>query len=361
MFTEAFERVRDWYYTCNTKSFPIRSCLRVVLIVCLLAGWYTLTLDLRPHGSSPYSATPPILHVSKTGPAYSMAAKLEDGCWHLVHCDAIPSVSIGSIDGYRVILEHEWSYVDRGEFPSTPTVRRLYKQFVFVPTGQSGAAKLGDRIPWRDFGQDAPQWLAVEGPAERVYMGIADGFHVYGYMTIAQQEEARRQLGTVGGEDPLGLLKKRLARCKSDAGYLRTIRLIGAYGDAAVPIFEREIARDQTDRRFGIIMALVKIPGPESAKLILSLHKQDDLRNAVATALNDVPFRRDVIRIYLDYVSDEDICRFLQKVNGKEMLTEKDTTGEQRPVPIAGDESPSAQSQRKRIISIRSHRSRTRP
>jgi hypothetical protein len=132
-------------------------------------------------------------------------------------------------------------------------------------------------------------------------MGSIDGYRMYGYVSIAQQEIARARLGTTGGEDRLALLDSHLDECKTDTSYLKTIRLIGEH-DGAAPILEREILRNRSTRQYGLIKSLVRIPGPESTELIRSLYSQPELRNAVAFALGEAPYRSDVNDIHFDYV-----------------------------------------------------------
>lgn len=282
--------------------------MRGAVIVTVFAAWYALLLvdeggnSAARHFERAGSRFTGI--VSQDSPVFPIASALADTQWALKRCPVEPDMIVAGRAGYHIVLENDWWDTDPDSSTTVPGIQETFAQLYLVAEDSRAPVLSPEKIEWRELPDADPEWMRAYGSFESVYMGTAGGYHIFGYMTVPLQEEIRQRLGTAGGEDRLQLLQRQLDREQTMLAYLKSIRLLVRHGDAAVPILQHEITRTEGSQRHAVIISLMRIPGPESARILRELYRQDGTHEEMAYLMRIGPYRPDLEDIHAEIRAD---------------------------------------------------------
>jgi len=230
-----------------------------------------------------------------------------------VQCDSQPSVTVGHLKGYRVLVrlarrECVNCAQQQQVQPRSKGSQRLeearqrevyitkasHVDLVLFPAEQLVPRDTRARIPWKTVEQ--------EYYAKPVCMGQGWGYTWFARTTIPWQEQIRERLGLTGGDDRLSLLAEGLAvkdgPCCATA-FACAIFLPKA-GDAAVPYILHAISTHRQSVTPEMFEALGRIHTGKATAALRRLYADEQFRNGAASGLVIQPYRKAAKSEYLD-------------------------------------------------------------
>jgi len=273
-----------------------------LLVLCLFCG-RNLSADEAP------SAKPPA-ELEKA--VAQLKAVLRPGQGQVHHVDAEPTVAIGEMRGYRVVVRNTWkehTYPVQqqaaaagrgpGEDGRPFVTKHSHWNFVLFPAGAKLPADAAKKISWPEADDRVKSFHLP------VALGEGYGCIWFSNTTIYHQHFLRDQLKLAGGDDRIQLLVRGLSVKDEGTATRNSVQMLFVQlGDKGFDALNQEI-RTNADPSYAI-RSLAYFRDAKSTDRLVELHGSPvrQIQQAADYALVCRPFRPEAKQAYLDMLGN---------------------------------------------------------
>jgi hypothetical protein len=225
---------------------------------------------------------------------------------HVYQCDEKPSVRIGQMGGYRVVLRmsrKEYTGIHQQQKPTNTeadmefVLKYSHMEIVLFPGQSQLPNTTRDLILW--------QQLEHEHFVKPVAVGNGYGFQWFVNGTLYHQDVLRNKLGLQGGDDPLTILVDGLFVEDKGSWTRNTLELVVAkHEDEAIEYIEKAVKGHMEDNPGPAVRPLAFIRTDRATELLKRYYGIEETKVAVAYALTYKPYRQGAKQQYLDMLRD---------------------------------------------------------
>ncbi len=221
---------------------------------------------------------------------------------HVYQCDEKPSVRIGQMNGYRVVLRRsrkEYTGIHQQQKPTNAeadmefVLKYSHMEIVLFPEQSQLSNTTKDLILWQELEQ--------EHFVKPVAVGSGYGFQWFVNGTLYHQDVLRSKLELQGGDDQLAVLVDGLF-VEDKGSWTRNslAHLVAQHGNAAIEYIEKAVKDHMGDDPSPAVRPLTFIRTDRATELLMRYYSIKETKAAAAYALVDKPYRQGAKLQYLD-------------------------------------------------------------